>query len=57
MPDEGLEAFENIDLISYESVMNNITPVLKTRDKVAEVELARRLSNAFRKQYEVISNQ
>ena len=57
MPDEGLEAFENIDLISYESVMNNIAPVLKTRDKVAEVELARRLSNAFRKQYEVISNQ
>lgn len=57
MPDQGLEAFENIDLISYESVMNSIAPVLKTRDKVAEVELARRLSNAFRKQYEVISSQ
>ena len=55
LPTDGLAAFENIEAISYNRVVNEIAPVLKTRNKVAEVALARRLSNSFRNQYETIS--
>ena len=55
LPTDGMAAFENIEAISYNRVLNEIAPVLKTRNKVAEVALARRLSNSFRNQYETIS--
>jgi hypothetical protein len=55
LPADGLAAFENIEAISYNKVLNEIAPVLKTRNKVAEVELARTLSNSFRNQYKAIS--
>lgn len=51
MPTEGVAAFENIEGIDYLSVSERIAPALKTKDKVAEVKLAREVAEIFRKRY------
>lgn len=51
MPEEALAEFESVSLISYDTVLEKIAPVLNAKDKVAEVELARELSGAFREKY------
>ncbi|MDF1656068.1 MAG: extracellular solute-binding protein [Verrucomicrobiales bacterium] len=54
MPVEDLEVFEDVSLISYENATNRIAAVLKTKDKVAEVKLARELTASFREKYHAI---
>lgn len=54
MPVEDLEIFEDVSLISYENATNRIAAVLKTKDKVAEVKLARELTASFREKYHAI---
>ncbi len=54
MPAEDLKAFENVSLISYNNATNRIAAVLKTKDKVAEVKLAREITASFREKYESI---
>jgi ABC-type Fe3+ transport system substrate-binding protein len=55
MPVEKLALFEDVSLISYENATNRIAAVLKTKDKVAEVKLAREITAAFRKKYHAIA--
>ncbi|MEM7698950.1 MAG: extracellular solute-binding protein [Verrucomicrobiota bacterium] len=51
LPAEALAAYEDITPISYEAVVREIEPILRGRDKVAEVALARDLSETFREHY------
>ena len=55
MPPEGVAEFEAIPEIDYESVVGEIGPALSQKDKIYEVELSRKLSEAFRKRYLNIS--
>lgn len=55
MPEDPLAAFLDVSGIDYDSVINEIAPVLGKRDKVAEVKLARELSSKFRARYEEIA--
>lgn len=50
-PPAALAAFERLDGVSYEDAQSTISPVLRAKDKVQEVRLARQLSDAFRRQY------
>ncbi len=54
MPAEGLAVFEDVSLISYEAVTTRIAPILKKKNKVAEIQLARELASAFRENYHSI---
>ncbi|MEM9282843.1 MAG: extracellular solute-binding protein [Verrucomicrobiota bacterium] len=54
MPLEDLARFEDVSVISYDEVMERIAPVLKGRDKVAEIKMAREYSQMFRRQYEEV---
>ncbi|MEM6916110.1 MAG: extracellular solute-binding protein, partial [Verrucomicrobiota bacterium] len=55
MPEAGVAAFEDVHLISYEQATSRIATVLKEKDKVAEVKLARDITAAFRENYERIA--
>ncbi|MEM1443829.1 MAG: extracellular solute-binding protein, partial [Verrucomicrobiota bacterium] len=55
MPAEGLAAFKDVSLISYEEATNRIAKVLKEKDKVEEVKLAREITAAFRETYREIA--
>jgi len=55
MPAEGVKKFETIEAIDYDSIVDEIAPTLATGDKVAEVELARRLAGVFRERYREVS--
>ncbi len=46
-----MKRFEDISAISHEAVLSTIAPALKNSDKVAQVRLARALSEHFREQY------
>jgi hypothetical protein len=43
-PEEKLAIFDDLALVSYDRVSEEIAPVLAAKDKVAEVALARELS-------------
>ena len=51
MPEDALREFEDLSMISYDKVLEEIAPVLKAKDKIKEVELARELSGRFREKY------
>jgi len=52
-PPQGVEAFHDVSLVSYDDAAGRITDILRARgDRMREVELARRLSTWFRKNYE-----
>jgi ABC-type Fe3+ transport system substrate-binding protein len=55
LPAEGVAAFEEIEPISYEAVVQQIGPALKNSDKVAQVRLGRELAEEFRKRYLAIA--
>jgi ABC-type Fe3+ transport system substrate-binding protein len=52
MPERALSFFHDTQLISYETTKNSISQVLKSRDKVQEVRLARKLSGLTGSQYQ-----
>ena len=54
LPEEGLHEFETIRGIDYQSIVSEIAPTLRARDKVAEVQLSRELSLEFRERYRSI---
>lgn len=56
MPEDDLARFEDVSEIDYESVLEEIAPVLGRKDKVAEVQLARELAAIFRTRYEEIAH-
>ena len=51
MPPAALAAFEDLARLSYTEVNERIMPILRARDKVAEVRLARELGTVFRDHY------
>ena len=51
MPAAALREFEDLSIISYDRVLGDIAPVLRSNDKIQEVELARKLSGIFREKY------
>jgi iron(III) transport system substrate-binding protein len=52
MPERALSFFHDTQLISYETTKNSFNQVLKSRDKVQEVRLARKLSGLTSSQYQ-----
>ena len=56
LPEEGVTQFEDISAISYERVISEIAPALKTADKVKQVTMARELAESFRFHYKNISD-
>ena len=55
LPAEGLARFEDVGPISYETIVNEIAPALKSSDKVAQVRLGRELAGVFRERYLAIA--
>lgn len=55
LPAEGVAEFEAIPRIDYDSVVGEIVPALSEKDKIFEVQLARKISEASRKHYLSIS--
>ncbi len=51
LPAEGLARFEDVAPISYRTVVEEIAPALRGADKIAQVRLARELSETFRERY------
>ncbi|MEO0416136.1 MAG: extracellular solute-binding protein [Verrucomicrobiota bacterium] len=51
MPAEALAEFEDVSAIDYDAALGEIRTVLKSKDKIKEVELSRRLSGIFRDKY------
>ena len=51
MPEEALREFEDLTIISFDKLQSEIVPVLKSKNKIKEVELARKLSGLFREKY------
>ncbi len=56
MPAEGLAEFEDVSSISYDVVVSEIDAVMRSKDKVAEIQLARKLASQFRDHYHHITN-
>lgn len=52
MPERATSFFHDTKLISYETTKSSFNHILKSRDKVQEVRLARKLSGLTRSQYE-----
>ncbi len=50
-PTEALAEFEDISAINYDQTMGEIRNILKSKDKIREVTLARELSGSFRTKY------
>jgi ABC-type Fe3+ transport system substrate-binding protein len=55
MPADALAAFHDLPGISYQDVKDRIMPILRAKDKVAEVRLARELGAVFRRNYQMAS--
>jgi iron(III) transport system substrate-binding protein len=55
-PAEAVAVFDQIDAVSYDYAKGELNQILRSRDKVREVQEARRLSELFRRQYEVAKN-
>jgi ABC-type Fe3+ transport system substrate-binding protein len=56
MPVRALEVFGQMTTVNYDAALGDITAILKSNDKVREVREARRLNEAFRRQYEQAYN-
>ena len=52
MPPEALAAFHDLSGLGRAETLARIAPVLRAKDKVAEVRLARELVTAFRERYQ-----
>ena len=52
MPGDALAAFHDLPGMSYQEVIERIMPILRAKDKVAEVRLARELGAVFRRNYQ-----
>ena len=52
MPGDALAAFHDLPGMSYQEVIERIMPILRAKDKVTEVRLARELGAVFRKNYQ-----
>lgn len=50
-PAAALEAFHDLDEASYDEALGGIASTLRTRDKIAETRLSRRLGGVFRNNY------
>jgi iron(III) transport system substrate-binding protein len=50
-PPEAMSAFEEVSVIDYDAASGRISDVLKAKNKIKEVELARELAGHFREQY------
>jgi iron(III) transport system substrate-binding protein len=50
-PAQALAAFENIEDVTYPKVRAEILPVLKGKDKIREIQLAKTLAGKFRENY------
>lgn len=51
LPARALAAFHDLEGLGHDAVLARIVPILRARDKVAEVRLARELGIRFRAQY------
>jgi iron(III) transport system substrate-binding protein len=52
-PKDAMDVFDQIDAVGYDYAKGELNSILRSRDKVREVQEARRLSELFRRQYEV----
>jgi iron(III) transport system substrate-binding protein len=52
MPGDALAAFHDLPGMTYHAVIERIMPILRAKDKVAEVRLARELGAIFRRNYQ-----
>ena len=53
-PERATEIFYDLTRVSYEKSLQDIQPLLKSRDKLAEIRLASRLSSNFRANYRLV---
>jgi ABC-type Fe3+ transport system substrate-binding protein len=51
-PPDATAKFHELQGVNYETAMHKIAPVLRAREKVKEVQLARELGEQFRRQYQ-----
>lgn len=51
-PPRATEVFEQLAIVDYDSAMGDINKIINSSDKVQQVREARRLTDAFRRQYE-----
>jgi iron(III) transport system substrate-binding protein len=51
LPEDAVAVFENLDLVDYETARDEISPILRSADRIQEVQLAARLGDHFRAQY------
>jgi len=52
-PKRSMEVFHDLSLVNYDTASDGLKKLLSARDKVLEVREARRLTEAFRRQYEM----
>jgi len=51
MPADALAVFSDLSAVNYDVAMKEITPVLRSANRIEEVQLAKRLGDHFRRQY------
>jgi iron(III) transport system substrate-binding protein len=54
-PPRATALFHDLNRVRYDTALGDISKVLRSRDKVAETQLARHLGDAFRRNYEQAS--
>jgi hypothetical protein len=52
-PKRAMEVFHDLSLVNYDTATDGLKKLLSARDKVLEVREARRLTEAFRRQYDM----
>ena len=55
MPPKALELFDNIEDAGYDTVRDEITPILRARDKGREIALARAMGERSRARYRAVA--
>lgn len=52
-PERALKIFHDLNRVQYDNMLSNITPALRSRNKITETQLARELGDSFRHNYEL----
>lgn len=51
MPADALAIFDDLSVVDYDTALEKIAPVLRSADRIQEVQLAKQLGDHFRSQY------
>ncbi len=51
MPEDALAKFSDFSIVDYDTALGEIAPILRSADRIQEIQLAKRLGDHFRAQY------